>query len=160
MGRPLDLCVNAVRLQVLHRAPPQQPTMSIGKPERGHAASVQLGQNSCVRDQVGLSHCWHDGLVMVQDEARLRRDHNDQSCRGHQCGKTRLTGESRFHSRIPLGIEPRSLMTGSKWVDCWTSGTVCECSEIAGSLHHVCYCTLYMYVCFHVWTKTFMDVYV
>jgi hypothetical protein len=24
-------------------------------------------------------------------------------------------------------------MTGSKWVDHWTSGTVCECSEIAGS---------------------------
>jgi hypothetical protein len=24
-------------------------------------------------------------------------------------------------------------MTGSKWVDYWTSGTVCECSEIAGS---------------------------
>jgi hypothetical protein len=31
----------------------------------------------------------------------------------------------------PLGIEPGSLMTGSKRVDHWTSGTVCEFSEIA-----------------------------
>jgi hypothetical protein len=42
-------------------------------------------------------------------------------------------GESWIHIRIPLGIEPRSLMTGSKRVDHWTSGTVCECIEIAGS---------------------------
>jgi hypothetical protein len=33
----------------------------------------------------------------------------------------------------PLGIEPGSLMTGSKWVDHWISLTVYECSEIAGS---------------------------
>ncbi len=44
-----------------------------------------------------------------------------------------LTGESRFHTSTPLGIEPRSLMAGSKQVDHWTSGTVYECSEIAGS---------------------------
>ncbi len=44
-----------------------------------------------------------------------------------------LTGESQFHISTPLGIEPGSLMTGSKRVDHWTSGTVCECSEIAGS---------------------------
>jgi hypothetical protein len=36
----------------------------------------------------------------------------------------------------PLGIEPRSLMTGSKRVDHWTSGSVYECSEIAGSLQY------------------------
>jgi hypothetical protein len=41
-----------------------------------------------------------------------------------------LTGVSWF----PLGIEPGSLMMESKQVDHWTSGTVCECSEIAGSL--------------------------
>jgi hypothetical protein len=70
---------------------------------------------------------------MVRDEARLRRGHNDQSRRGHQCSETTLTGESQFHISTPLGIEPGSLMTGSKWVDHWTSGTVCECSEIAGS---------------------------
>ncbi len=44
-----------------------------------------------------------------------------------------LAGESRFYTSIPLGIEPRSLMTGSKWVDHWTSGTVYESSEISGS---------------------------
>ncbi len=44
-----------------------------------------------------------------------------------------LTGESRFHISTPPGIEPGSLMTGSKRVDHWTSGTVYECSEIAGS---------------------------
>jgi hypothetical protein len=44
-----------------------------------------------------------------------------------------LTGEYRFHISTPLGIEPGSLMTGSKRVDHWTSGTVYERSEIAGS---------------------------
>jgi hypothetical protein len=44
-----------------------------------------------------------------------------------------LTGESRLYISTPLGIEPGSLMTGSNQVDHWTSGTVCECSEIAGS---------------------------
>jgi hypothetical protein len=41
-----------------------------------------------VWDQVGLSHCWHNGLVIVWDKSRLRRGHNDQSCQGHQCSKT------------------------------------------------------------------------
>jgi hypothetical protein len=41
--------VNVVRLQALHRAPPQQPTMSVVNPEGGPAASVILGQKSCVR---------------------------------------------------------------------------------------------------------------
>jgi hypothetical protein len=54
-----------------------------------------------VWDQVGLSHCWHNGLLTVRDEASLRRGHNDQSCRGHQCSETTLTGESQFHIRPP-----------------------------------------------------------
>jgi hypothetical protein len=41
--------VSEVRLQALHRAPPQQPTMSLVKPEGGPAASVKPGQKSCVR---------------------------------------------------------------------------------------------------------------
>ncbi len=86
-----------------------------------------------VWDQVGLSHCRHEGLVTVRNEACLRRGHYDQSCRGHQCSKTTLTGESRFHFSTPLGIEPGSLITGSKWVVHWTCETWCECSEIAGS---------------------------
>jgi hypothetical protein len=49
------------------------------------------------------------------------------------CSETTLTGESRFHIRTPLRIEPGSLIIGIKRVGHWTSGTVCECSEIAGS---------------------------
>jgi hypothetical protein len=82
---------------------------------------------------VRLSHCWYDGLVTVWDEARLRRGHNDQSLHSHQCSGTTLTGESQFHISIPPGIEPRSLMTGSKGLTHWTSETVYEYSEIAGS---------------------------
>ncbi len=48
--------------------------------------------------------------------------------------ETTLTGEFRFHISSPLGIEPGSLMTGSKQVDHWTSGTEYKCSGIAGSL--------------------------
>jgi hypothetical protein len=65
--------------------------------------------------------------VTFQDEARLRRGHNDQSRRGHQCSETWLTGKSRFHRSTPLGIEHWSLMMGSKRVDHWTSGTVELC---------------------------------
>ncbi len=49
------------------------------------------------------------------------------------CSETTLTGVSRFHISTPLGIEPRFLMVGSKWVVHWTSKTWCECNEIAGS---------------------------
>jgi hypothetical protein len=38
-----------------------------------------------------------------------------------------------LHISTPLGIEPGSLMTGSKQVDPWASGTVYECNEIAES---------------------------
>jgi hypothetical protein len=47
-----------------------------------------------------------------------------------------LTGKipvSQMYSKYLLGIEPRSLMKQSKRVDHWTSGTVYECSKIAGS---------------------------
>ncbi len=104
--------MNVVRLQALHGATPQQPTISIVKLEGGPAASVKLGQK-----QVGVSHCQYDSLVMVWDEAYLRRGHNDQSHWGHQCSETTLTEESRFHISTPLGIEPGSLMMGSKQVD-------------------------------------------
>jgi hypothetical protein len=40
------------------------------------------------------------------------------------------------HKYPPLGIEPGSLITGSRRVNRWTSGTVYECSEIAGSAHY------------------------
>ncbi len=63
---------------------PQQPTMSVGKPEGGPAVSMKPGQKSCVRSSgiITWSAGWPDGLVTVQDEARLRRGHNITSCWG------------------------------------------------------------------------------
>jgi hypothetical protein len=89
-----------------------------------------------VWDQVGLSHCRHNGQVTVWEEARLRRGHNDQLRRGYQCSEATLTGESMFHRSTTPGDWTPSLMTGSKRVDHWTSGTVYECSEIADSPHY------------------------
>ncbi len=89
---------------------------------------------------MGLSHCRHNGLVTVRGEAHLRRGHNDQSHRGYQCTGTMLLGKYHFHISTSLGIEPGSLVMGSKRVNHWTSGTVYECSEIAGSTHfRICY---------------------
>ncbi len=85
-------------------------------------------------DQVGLSHCWHEGLVTVWDKARRRRGGNDdQSRRGHQCSETSLTGESRFQISTPREFELGFLVTWSKQVVHWTSETWWEWSEIAGS---------------------------
>jgi hypothetical protein len=52
--------MNAVRLQALNRAPHQQPTMSVVKPEGGLAASIKLGQKGCVRSSgsITLSAQW------------------------------------------------------------------------------------------------------
>jgi hypothetical protein len=126
--------MNAVRLQALHRAPPppQQPTMSVVKLERGPAASVKLGQKSFVRS-IGIITLSAQRPSDGRDEARLRRGHNDQLRRGHQSSETTLTGESQFHISTPPRIELGSLMTGSKELTHWTSETVYECSEMAGS---------------------------
>ncbi len=122
---PVELCMNAVRLQALLRAPPSSWLCRLWSRNE----DLQWAWNRerrAVWDQVGLSHSQHNGLVRVLDASRW----------GHQCSKTKLTGESRFHMSTTLETEPGSLMMGSKWVDCWTSGTVCECSEIAGSPQH------------------------
>jgi hypothetical protein len=86
-------------LQALHRAPPQQLTLSVVKPEGRPAASVKLGQESCVRSSEtitlsarGPSDSWGRSPV------------DDQSRRGHQCSETTLTGASRFHISTPQGI--------------------------------------------------------
>ncbi len=117
-----------VRMQALHRAPPQQPTPLVVKPERRPAASLKPGQESCVRSS-GIITLSDEGLVMVRDEARLRRGHDDQSHRGNQCSETMLTGESWFHISPPRGFEPGSLVTGSKQVVHWTSETWWECGS-------------------------------
>jgi hypothetical protein len=53
------------------------------------------------------------------------------------CSETTLTGESRFHISTPVGIEPGvpydEKQTGGP-LDQWT---VCKCSEITGSPHHI-----------------------
>jgi hypothetical protein len=114
-----------------------------GSPPAANYVGCEAGRRTCSERETGtgklceikwgLAHCWHDSLVTVHDKACHRRGQNDQSRRDHQCSETTLTGEARFHISTPLGIEPGSLMTGSKLVNHWTSGTVCECSEIAGS---------------------------
>ncbi len=107
-GSPLDQW-NMVRMKWDCRLstglPPQQPTPSVVKLEGGPVQRAWNQDKKTVWDQVGLSHCQHEGLVMVRDEARLRRGHrNYQSRRDHQCSETTLTGESRFHISTPLGI--------------------------------------------------------
>jgi hypothetical protein len=97
---------NEVRLQALHRAPPSSRLCRLWS-RKGDLQRVWNWDRKAVRDQVGLSHCRHEGLVTVQDEARLRRGHNDQSRRGHQCTETMLTGESQFHISTPLVIWTR-----------------------------------------------------
>ncbi len=84
---------------------PQQPTMWLWS-RKENLQRVWNRDRRAVWDQVGLSHCWHNGLVMVSDKARLRRGHNDQSRGGHQCSETTLTGESPFHISTPWGLNP------------------------------------------------------
>jgi hypothetical protein len=108
---------NEVRLQALHRAPPQQPTPSVVKPEGRPGVSVKPGQEGCVRSS---------GIITLSAQGPRDgsgRGHNDQSHCSHQCSETTLTGESRFHISTPLGLEPMSLMTGSKQVVHLTSET-------------------------------------
>jgi hypothetical protein len=47
---------NEVRLQALHRAPPQQPTLLVVKLEGGPAASMKPGQKSCVIKSIKLAY--------------------------------------------------------------------------------------------------------
>ncbi len=81
--------------------------------QKGDLQRAWNRDRKAVWDQVGLSHCRHESLVMVWDKACLRRGHDDQSRRGHQCSETTLTGESRFHISPPRGFEPGSLVMGS-----------------------------------------------
>ncbi len=99
---------NPVRLQALARAPPQQPTLLVVKPEGRPAASVKPGQEGYVRSS---------GTVTLSgrgsSDSRGRSPVNDQSRWGHQCSETSLTVESRFHISPPRGFEPASLVAGS-----------------------------------------------
>jgi hypothetical protein len=127
---PVELCMNAMRLLALHRAPLSSRLCQLWS-RKEDLKRVWNRDRRAAWDQVGLSHCWHDGLVTVRDEARLRQGHNDQSRRGHQCSETMITGESRFHLKgqsneifylqffhwwIPLKPLTRYLMTFRIWL--------------------------------------------
>ncbi len=51
----IDMVRNEVRLQALHRAPPQQPNLSVVKLEGGPAASVKPGLKNCVIKSIKLA---------------------------------------------------------------------------------------------------------
>ncbi len=102
---------NHVRLQALHRAPPQQPTLSVVKPEGRPAASVKPGQEDCVRSSGTITL-----LAQGPSDSWGRSPVDDQSRWGHQCSETTLTAESRFHISPPRGFEPVTLVAGSKQV--------------------------------------------
>jgi hypothetical protein len=124
--------MNTVRLQALHRAPPQRPLCWLWSWKEDLQRTWNLDRRA-VWNQVGLSHCRHYSLVTVRDDVRLRRGHYDQSRRGHQFSETTLTGESRFHISTPLGDWTRVPHDGKQMgrpLDQWN---LCECSEIAGS---------------------------
>ncbi len=80
----------------------------------------------CFAVNASLEWINNGGLVLATGVAK-------KSIYKRSWSETTLTGKSWFHIRTPLGIEPGSLMTGSKRVDHLTSRTVYECSEIAGS---------------------------
>ncbi len=119
----VELRMNSVRLQALRRVPPSSRLCHLWSRKE----DLQRAWNrdrTAVWDQVGLSHCRHDGLVAVQDEARLRRGNNDQSRWGHQCSEATLTEESRFHTSTPLGLNQ-----GPSWQEAfgWPTGPVELC---------------------------------
>ncbi len=67
---------NEVRLQALPRAPPQQPTPWVVKPEWRPATSVKPGQESCVRTSgiITMSVCGPSdgfGTKPASDEAMM-----------------------------------------------------------------------------------------
>jgi hypothetical protein len=127
---------------------PQQPTPSVVKLEGGPAASVKLGQKSCViksaytlsaQSQVKhpLKGDESTGLHIVSMEpsespTERQRSQWSELRRAHQCSETMLTGESRFHISTPLGFWTRvphdGKQTGSPLDQGvhWTRATWCE----------------------------------
>ncbi len=89
-----------IEIAALPRAPPRSRLRQLWS-RKGDLQRVWNQDRKAVWDQVGLSHYRHEGLVMVQDEARLMMISH---VGGHQCSETWLTGESRFHISTPQGI--------------------------------------------------------
>jgi hypothetical protein len=104
---PVELCTIVIRLQALNRAPSPPPCSQLYRlwsRKEDLQRAWKGADRRAVWDQVGLSHYRNDGPVMVWDKAYLRRGHNDQSRRYHQCSETTPTGESRYYiSKYPPG---------------------------------------------------------
>jgi hypothetical protein len=63
---------NEVRLQALHRAPPQQPTPSVVKLEGGPAVSVKPGQKGCVRSS-GIAGSLHTYTPIFSYSVKIKK---------------------------------------------------------------------------------------
>ncbi len=122
--------------------PPQEPTMSVVKPEGGPAASMKPGQKSCVRSSGIITLL---ARVTIRDEARLIGGNNEQSRWGHQCSETTLLEESWFYISTSLGIEPGSFMTGSKGLTHWIVRLCVNAVRLQALPPHYSIYSTYMY---------------
>jgi hypothetical protein len=99
-------------------SPPAADSVVV-KTEGRPAVSVKPGQESCVRSSGTVTL-----LARGPSDSWGRSPVDDQSRQGHQCSKTSLTGESRFHISIP----PEDLNLWPLWREAnrlvhWTSET-------------------------------------
>jgi hypothetical protein len=102
--------------------------------EVGHSYTCSV---LCLASKQTLWYSYHSGLCSfcrLRETIQYSKNIPEKPI---YCSEASLTGESWFHKSTPLGIEPGSLITGSKWVNHWTSSTVYECSEIAGSKQYL-----------------------
>ncbi len=76
---------NEVRLQALHRAPPQQPTPLVVKPEGRPAASVKPGRESCVRSSGIIA-------LSVRELSARRRSASEEATMINQVRVTNVAG--------------------------------------------------------------------
>ncbi len=104
----MRLCVDVVRLQALTGLPPSSRLCRLWSRKEEMQWAWDPDKRA-VWDQVRLSHCRHEGLVTVRDEATMIIHNgvtNVDSRWGHQCSETTLAGESRFHISTPRGMNP------------------------------------------------------
>jgi hypothetical protein len=118
-------------IAALHRAPPQQPTMSVVKPEGGPAASVKPGQESCVRSS---------GIITLS--ARRSSDSYGRSLPQTRPQWSITSGSPmkfRFHISIPWGLNPCPSWREEKG---WPTGPVrlCVIAVRLQALHSLAIC--------------------
>ncbi len=114
---------NEVRLQALHRNPPQKPTPLVVKPERRPAASVKRGQESFVRSSGIITLSARGPSDGSGRGLPQRRPASNEATMINHIGVT-IVANRRIpvsHKYPPRGLEPGSIVTGNKWVVHWTS---------------------------------------